>query len=535
MKLILLSCLVTAALQVESAGQAGAAGQDAWFLALLGQLSPRVSEMGTRVLNSRVEPLVQGALATLNLGRKAFKFTRINLGQVRPKITNIRTHSAVSDLNRITMDFDLVYIGDGDIQVSILGVSSGVRNVKLGGRGRLVLSPTMSELPLVGGIQFFFLTKPEIDFDFDGLAKIADLPVIKAKIKEDLLEDLNKHAVYPNRITIPLSWTADPQMIWQPQISGILGVKLRSVKGLPRRGGVRKLVGQDKPDVFGILGVGGQEWRSTVVKNTVEATWEEWYEFPLELLDGHILEINMYDKDHSSKDEFLGYAAIDVKNFMQQPHFLTTQITKGSNSAALGSDQSTPLPSSQPLQSSIRLVQATLQAVPGRKSKYEKLGGEIELEMAWQPLISTPGSATSRLFPGSTEAVLTVFLYSANNLAKYSDGTGLAASHIPSPRASIMVANYTQQSEIARDTQQASFNFGTSFSLQQNWKTQSLTIKLEDTESRKSLGEVQLSLSSLLGSDKTKEIVSLDPKYPSQTITLSAKLRFPADTTQHQG
>ena len=41
-----------------------------------------------------------------------------------------RTHSAVSDLNRITMDFDLVYIGDGDIQVSILGVSSGVRWVQ---------------------------------------------------------------------------------------------------------------------------------------------------------------------------------------------------------------------------------------------------------------------------------------------------------------------------------------------------------------------------------------------------------------------
>ena len=39
---------------------------------------------------------------------------------------------------------------------------------------------------------------------------------------------------------------------------------------------MRKLVGQDKPDIFGILGVGGQEWRSTVVKNTVEATWEEW-------------------------------------------------------------------------------------------------------------------------------------------------------------------------------------------------------------------------------------------------------------------
>ena len=36
------------------------------------------------------------------------------------------------------------------------------------------------------------------------------------------------------RVTIPLSWTADPQMVWQPQVSGILGIKLKSVKGLPR-------------------------------------------------------------------------------------------------------------------------------------------------------------------------------------------------------------------------------------------------------------------------------------------------------------
>jgi hypothetical protein len=37
-----------------------------------------------------VEPLAQGALLALNLGKKAFKFTRINLGQVRPQINNLR-------------------------------------------------------------------------------------------------------------------------------------------------------------------------------------------------------------------------------------------------------------------------------------------------------------------------------------------------------------------------------------------------------------------------------------------------------------
>ena len=55
-----------------------------------------------------------------------------------------------------------------------------LRNIQVSGKARLVLTPTISELPFVGGIQFFFLTKPEIDFDFDGVAKLASkLPAIK--------------------------------------------------------------------------------------------------------------------------------------------------------------------------------------------------------------------------------------------------------------------------------------------------------------------------------------------------------------------
>jgi len=462
---------------------------------------------------------VEGALKALHLGSKAFKFTRINLGQVKPQITNIRTHPAIANLNRITVDFDLVYLGDGDIQVSILGVSSGVRNAKIAGRARLVLTPTMSELPLVGGVQFFFLTKPEIDFAFDGAAKIADLPVIKRKIKEDLLADLNEQAVFPNRLTIPLSWTADPQLIWQPQVTGILGVKVKSVDKLPRRGGARKLFGQDKPDVYAVVGVGGKEWSTKVKKNSIKATWDDWYEFPLEEFDGHVVEVNMYDDDTSSADEFLGYAAIDVKNFMQQPHFLTPTKTVKPNppNSAIASDQ--------PMEA--RLVNASLQAVPGRKSKYTNIGGELQLEMAWQPLVPIPGPETSRLFPGSTRAVLTVFIYSATNLAKYSDGSAFPAGHLPSAQVEIKVANYTKSSDVVRNSQTANFKLGETFSLQQSWKSQTLTVQVTDTEKNRSLGSVSIPLSSLLGSDKVKEILPLNSKFPSQTLVLSAKLRFP--------
>jgi len=414
-----------------------------------------------------------------------------------------------------------MYLGDGDIQVSILGTSSGIRNVKVGGRARIVLSPTMSELPLVGGVQFFFLTKPELDFEFDGLAKIADLPVIKKKIKEELTEDLEKQAVFPNRITIPLSWTADPQQIWQPQMTGILGVKLKSVKGLPRRGGIRKLVGQDKPDVYGVIGLGGREWRSGVVKNSNQATWNDWYEFPLELLDGHVIELNMYDYDSSSADEFLGYAAVDVKNYMQVPNFITTGIPK----AQTTSSQSTTLPSDQPLMS--RVVTAALQAVPGRKSKYANISGNVELELAWQPLIPFPGPDTSRLFPGSTKAILTVFVYSAHNLAQFADGKTFPQGHVPSPQVTVSVANYTKTSDISRDKQQANFNYGEVFMLRSDWKTQTLTISVQDTENNGSFGSVRIPVSEILGKDRVKEMKAINSKFPSQTITYSAGLRFP--------
>jgi len=336
-----------------------------------------------------------------------------------------------------------------------------------------------------------------------------------------LMEDLNKQAVYPNRVTIPLSWTADPQMVWQPQVSGILSIKLKSVKGLPRRGGMRKLVGQDKPDVYGIIGLGGQEWRTLVVKNSIQATWEEWYEFPLELLDGHLLEINLYDYDSSSSDEFLGYCSINVNTFMKRHALATNQPQRGAQQTS----NAVPVEPHLIGKSVEKLVALSATA---RKTKYETIQGNIEAEYVWTPLTTVPGPATARLYPGSTAAVLTFFVYSANNLAKYGGAAKFKAGHQPSPQLNIVVANHTIQSEIARNTQQASFNFGKILSLQDDWKTKSLLIKVDDTEQRGSFGQVEIPLSSLVGADKDKEMLPLLPNSPSQTLTLAVKIRFPA-------
>jgi len=236
-------------------------------------------------------------------------------------------------------------------------------------------------------------------------------------------------------------------------------------------------------------------------------------------VDGHLVEINMYDDDTSSSDEFLGYAAVDVHSSMQTPHFLSKQKATG---------QGNILQSNQPLLS--RSTTARLEMVPGRKTKYKNITGEVELEMAWMPLVANPGSSTGKLFPSSTDAVLNVFVYSANNLVKFDSGVQGAvfpSGHLPSPKATIKVANYTRQTQHLKDNQQATFNHGEIFQLQSNWKAQTLVIQVEDMEKGKSFGKVSIPLRELQGKDKTQELIQLNSQVPSITLTLSASIRFP--------
>ena len=49
-------------------------------------------------------------------------------------------------------------------------------------RARLVMKPTIKQVPFVGGLQFCFLTIPQIGFDLDGIADIIDWAPLKRKV-----------------------------------------------------------------------------------------------------------------------------------------------------------------------------------------------------------------------------------------------------------------------------------------------------------------------------------------------------------------
>ena len=85
-------------------------------------------------------------------------------------------------------------------------------------------------------------------------------------------------------------------------------------------GGLRALFGQEKPDVYGVLSLGAERRQTGVVKNSIQHSYEEWHEWLVEEMEGHLLELNMYDQDTSSSDEFLGYAALDLATLTQATH-----------------------------------------------------------------------------------------------------------------------------------------------------------------------------------------------------------------------
>lgn len=44
---------------------------------------------------------------------------------------------------------------------------------------RLVLKPLTKQIPLIGGIQIYFLNNPHIDFSLIGIADILDMPGLR--------------------------------------------------------------------------------------------------------------------------------------------------------------------------------------------------------------------------------------------------------------------------------------------------------------------------------------------------------------------
>ena len=143
---------------------------------MLQQLWPNVGRYVRNLINDSIEPAVKSALEGYGFG--GFKFEKVVLGRIPPRITGIKVYEKNIARDEIIMDLDLVFASDCDIKFGVKKMTAKLQDLSLRGLVRVVLKPLITDIPLIGGVQVYFLTPPEVDFDLGGIANVLDAPGI---------------------------------------------------------------------------------------------------------------------------------------------------------------------------------------------------------------------------------------------------------------------------------------------------------------------------------------------------------------------
>ncbi|XP_041419468.1 extended synaptotagmin-3-like [Xenopus laevis] len=91
---------------------------------------------------------------------KSFRFTRVDMGEKVPVITDARLH--ITEKKQVVLDLDLSYDGNASVKIS-LGrryFRVGAKQMAIVGTLRVVLTPLMDEIPLFGSLTWFLPRRP---------------------------------------------------------------------------------------------------------------------------------------------------------------------------------------------------------------------------------------------------------------------------------------------------------------------------------------------------------------------------------------
>ncbi|XP_076234600.1 extended synaptotagmin-like protein 2 isoform X2 [Calliopsis andreniformis] len=282
-----------------------------WLNKVLYKVWPSINHFARELCKQSIEPAIVEKLAEYKV--KGFQFERLVLGRIPLKIYGIKAYDKNTARNEVIIDADVMYAGDCDITFSVGNIKGGIKDFQIRGMMRIVLKPLLPAMPLVGGVQAFFLNPPAINFNLVGVADVLDLPGFNDILRKIIVEQIAAFVVLPNKIVIPLSETVPVESLKIPEPEGVLRIHVVEAKHLMKKDiGV---LGKGKSDPYAIISVGAQEFRTKTIDNTVNPKWDFWCEFIVEKSLGayyNRVVAHLFDKDNAGQDDPLGRATIEV-------------------------------------------------------------------------------------------------------------------------------------------------------------------------------------------------------------------------------
>ena len=163
-----------------------------------------------------------------------------------------------------------------------------------------MFKPLIDALPIVGGLEFYFLSLPSLDYNLGGMANFAEIPGISNVIRSILDNIIKRGFVWPNRFSVWLNMDSlknlSDQTFTLQRPSGVLVVEVVRGRDLVKK----DLGGKSDPYVIMTMGQNIQSFKDKYVGNTVSPEWFYSSHFPVEEPSGHSLNLEVYDYDAGS-------------------------------------------------------------------------------------------------------------------------------------------------------------------------------------------------------------------------------------------
>ncbi|CAF5082504.1 unnamed protein product, partial [Rotaria sp. Silwood1] len=117
-----------------------------WINRIIKQAWPYANRyLDQAVFSDVLVRLVRGASSTL----ADFSFEKLDLGEIPPRIEGIKVYTD-NVRDQIIMDIEAIYTGDAIIKAKLKGIVCGIKNIQFVGDIRIILSPLINTIPLVG-------------------------------------------------------------------------------------------------------------------------------------------------------------------------------------------------------------------------------------------------------------------------------------------------------------------------------------------------------------------------------------------------
>lgn len=295
---------------IETLTASGGAESPGFLNDLIGQLWPNISIAGSRMIKDIVEPMFATMLPSPLNG---LQFTKIDLGTVPIRITNVDVHKTEND--GIKLDLDLDWDGECDIDLDGKMIPKmGIKHIKLKGRLSVLLCPLTNVIPLIGAAQIAFINPPSLRLDFTDAASIAGLAVIDRAIRNVILNIIASMAVLPNRFLVKVDPNNDFFKTYQHPL-GVLRLTVESGSNFGEekksKNFLKRLV-HDVPDCFVKVIVSAEgAWQTQTAKNDHHPQWNETNDFLVADYE-QAIEFDVKDDDTTS-DDAIGVATTTVK------------------------------------------------------------------------------------------------------------------------------------------------------------------------------------------------------------------------------